>query len=122
MGSSPDDGCAVCGEGVRHAHSNLVAPTAIKLAVPAKLKLRGGIAVRVTLPGAGKLSARLAKGARAVASGTVRAAAAGQVSVRMKLHKRVRVRKLRGKKLVLRVEWTGAAGGSAVATARVKAR
>jgi hypothetical protein len=49
-------------------------------------------------------------------------AAAGRVSLRLKLRKAVRVRRLRGRKLVLRVEWTGAAGGSAVATAKVKAR
>ena len=78
--------------------------------------------IRVTVPGAGVVSARLAKGARAVASGSAKASAAGQLRMRLNLRRGVKPAKLRGKKLALRVAWTGAAGGSAVATAKVRAR
>jgi hypothetical protein len=94
----------------------------LKLAVPAKLRLAKRVVVRVTVPGAGAVSARLAKGARAVASGWAKATAAGRLNVRLALRRGAKPRKLRGKKLTLRVAWTGAAGGSAVATAKVKAR
>jgi hypothetical protein len=98
------------------------AKPSIKLAVPAKIKLAKRVAVRVTVPGAGSVSARLVRGARAVASGSARSARAGEVRVKLKLRKGVKPRKLRGKRLALRVSWTGAAGGSAVATAKVKVR
>jgi hypothetical protein len=95
----------------------------IKLAVPARIKLAKRASVRVTVPGAGTVSARLSRGVRAVASGSARAAGAGEVvAVRLKLRKSVNSRKLRGKRLALRVSWTGATGGSAVATAKVRAR
>ena len=44
------------------------------------------------------------------------------MTVRLRLRAGVRPRTLRGRKLSLRVVWTGAAGGTAVATAKVKAR
>jgi hypothetical protein len=55
-----------------------------------------------------------------VASGTAKAAGAAEVRVPLSL--RVKPRKARGGKLVLRVRWTGAAGGAATATARVSVR
>jgi hypothetical protein len=93
-----------------------------KLTVSPKLTLAKRVVIRVTVPGPGMVSARLAKGARAVASGSAKATAAGQRSVRLKLRKGVKPRRLRGKKLTLRVAWAGTAGGSASATVKVKAR
>jgi hypothetical protein len=94
----------------------------IKLGVPAKLKLGKRLAIRVTAPGAGSLSARLARGSRVVATGSAKAARAGDVRVRLRLRKGVKARALRGRRLALRVAWTGDAGGSAVATAKLRAR
>jgi hypothetical protein len=93
-----------------------------KLTVSPKLTLAKRVVIRVTVPGPGVVSARLAKGARAVASGSAKATVAGQRSVRLKLRKGVKPRRLRGKKLTLRVAWAGTAGGSASATVKVKAR
>ena len=49
------------------------AKPAIAVAAPARARLARGLAVRVTVPGAGKLAARLSRGARLVASGSGRA-------------------------------------------------
>ena len=76
----------------------------------------------MTVPAAGRVSARLARGRKVVASGASRASAAGRVKVALKLRAGVRPRRLRGRTLALRVVWTGASGGSAVATAKLKAR
>jgi hypothetical protein len=69
----------------------------LRLAVPPKLRLAKGVVVRVTVPGAGAVSARLAKGTRALASGSAKATAAGQLKVRMALRRGVKARKLRGR-------------------------
>jgi len=98
------------------------AKPAITVSAPARARLARGLAVRVAVPGAGKVTARLSRGARVVASGSGRARGAGEVTVRVQLRAGVRPRKLRGRKLGLRVRWTGASGATAVATAKVKAR
>jgi hypothetical protein len=98
------------------------ADPSIKLGVPAKLKLGKRLAIRVTAPGAGSLSARLARGSRVVATGSAKAARAGDVRVRLRLRKGVKARALRGRRLALRVAWTGDAGGSTVAEAKLRAR
>jgi hypothetical protein len=84
-----------------------------------KLKLAGKrIAVRVRVPGAGKVTATLKRGRRVVAAG--KASAKGAAEVRIPLALKVKPRKARGK-LMLRVRWSGA-GGAASATAKVKVR
>jgi hypothetical protein len=98
------------------------AAPSIALSVPRVLRLGKRVSVRVTVPAAGTLSATLKSGKRVVASGRARAARAGQMRVAMKLRRGVRARKLRGKRLVVRVTWTGASGARAEATARVRAR
>jgi hypothetical protein len=87
-----------------------------------KVTLAKRVVIRVTVPGPGVVSARLAQGARTLASGSARATVAGQRSVRLKLRKGVKARRLRGQEADLRVAWAGAAGGSAVTTAKVRAR
>jgi hypothetical protein len=85
----------------------------------AKLKLAGKrIAVRVRVPGAGTVSAKLKRGRRVVAAGKARAKGAAELRVPLAL--RVKPRKARGK-LTLIVRWAGA-GGAATATAKVRVR
>ena len=90
-------------------------PAAITLRAPAKMKRSARVAV--TVPGAGSVRARLARGRKVVGSGRAQAAGAGTVKVRVKLRRGVRPRKF-----VLRVEWRGADGRVATASAKVKAR
>jgi hypothetical protein len=85
-----------------------------------RIKLGRRMAVRVRVPGAGSVSATLKRGRRVVASGTAKAA--GAAVLRVPLKARVRLRTLRGRKLALRVRWTGPAGATAGATTRVTAR
>jgi hypothetical protein len=94
-------------------------PAAVAIVSGGKVKLGKRLAVRVRVPGAGKVTATLARGRRVVAAGKARAAGAAEVRVPLRL--RVKPRNARGK-LVLRVRWTGAAGGEATATAKVRAR
>lgn len=95
---------------------------ALTVSLPSKVRLARRIKVAVTVPGAGSLSARLARGAKLVASGSGKAPGAGKATVRLMLRKGVRARRLRGKKLVLRVEWSGAGGARASAVGKLRAR
>jgi hypothetical protein len=90
-------------------------PVSISLRAPATMKR--SVRVAVTVPGAGSVRATLARGRKIVGSGRTAAAGAGTVKVRVKLRRGVRPRRF-----VLRVEWRGADGRVASASAKVKAR
>jgi len=92
------------------------AKPAVALISGAKLKLaRKRVAVRVRVPGAGKVSATLVHGRRVVASGRATAKAAGVVRVTLKAR-----RGARGK-AKLAVRWSGA-GGVVTTSAKVRVR
>jgi hypothetical protein len=96
-------------------------PPSVAVLSRARLKLAGRrLAVRVRVPGAGKVAATLKRGRRVVAAG--KATAKGAADVRVPLRLKVKPRAARGRKLVLTVRWTGAAGGVASATAKVSVR
>jgi hypothetical protein len=86
----------------------------ITLRAPARMKR--AVKVSVSVPGAGSVRAVLTRGAKVVGSGKATATGAGVVAVRAKLRHRMH------RKLALRVEWRGADGRVATATAKVKAR
>jgi hypothetical protein len=74
-------------------------------------RLRKGLVLRVTAPGAGSLSAKATKGRRRVGSGRAAATAAGRVRMRVRFAKRS-VRSLdRGTRLSVRVVFRPAGGG-----------
>jgi hypothetical protein len=74
----------------------------LTLSVPAKVRLARRVTAKATAPGAGTLTSRIARGAKLVASGSRTVTGAGPATLRLKLRKGVRVKRLRGKKLVLR--------------------
>ena len=76
----------------------------------------------MTAPGAGRVTAKLRKGAKVVGSGRATAAAAGELTLKLELRRGVRARTLRGRSLTLRVVWSDDGGASSTATAKVRAR
>lgn len=93
----------------------------ITLSAPARARLAKGVAVRVTVPGAGRVTASLTRKRKLVASGSARAARAGTLTVKLRATRNA-TRSMRGKTLALRVDFLGADGRKATATASLRAR
>jgi hypothetical protein len=96
------------------------APTTVPLRVltakAAVAKLRKGLAVKVQAPGAGKVTVKLAKRGKRIASGTATAMRAGPLTVKLSKVSARKAAKLRGAKLTLTVKTTT---GSASRTVKV---
>ncbi len=85
-------------------------------------KLRKGVAVTVTVSGAGSLNGKLLKGRTALASGRAKAKAAGNVKLKLRATAKGRkqLTKLRGRKLVLRVTFVPSGGAPASKSVKVR--
>jgi len=83
-----------------------------------------GLALRVAVPGPGRLKAVARRGGRKVATGTAKAAGAGRATVRLRFPAKAR-RALRGAKrvkLAVRVTFTPAGGTAATGTMKITLR
>lgn len=95
--------------------------------LPASVKataLTKGVTLKLTVPGAGRLSATAKLGRRTVATGKATAKTAGRVNVKLRLSakERRRAKRLRRKKLTLLVVFTSAGGQKSTLKRTVRVR